>query len=206
MEEVSWAQIDEDALDVGAPTDLGDDEEEVRRLCAAILTDLGPATQGLDPIVREQAVERLWRVGVRVGESEGRLWGLVAIEEENLAYTEAQLAALAFLAVPLRMAPAPGGPRPRVAVEAFAREFAPEQGWSKEWLRRAVLGPLERDGFLRVVAPGQRRSDAYIEAGPRLGLLDLRTLRRSLRQMDAHLEESGSDAEGAVPAEERRLA
>lgn len=134
-----------------------------------------------DPALRDEIDRRLGQVGFRLTQSGGRLYAHAeALNEGAGGYSEPQLAALAQLASDLLIAPAPGPGTPNVTVADFHARFAAAQGWSKQWVRRAVLGPLERDGHIRVVAPGQRRTDEYIQAGPRLALIDTARLARAL--------------------------
>lgn len=166
-------------------------EAEVISICQALLCDAAPDSSRIsDPIVRDEVQSRLEAVGFRLGEADGRLWAVARAEmsdpETGTGYGEVELAALAHLAICLIVAPAPspGSARARLRVDDFHREFAAGTGWSKGWLRRAVLGPLERDRFVRVVAPGQRRSDEFIEAGPRLRLIDTRRLSAAIEALE----------------------
>lgn len=139
------------------------------------------AKTAIDPELRAEIDRRLGLVGFALAELHGRLYAHAeAINEGAGGYSEPQLAALAQLAADLLLAPAPGSGTPNVLVSDFHARFAAAQGWSKQWVRRAVLGPLERDGHIRVVAPGQRRTDEFIQAGPRLHLIDLGRLSRAL--------------------------
>lgn len=161
-------------------------DEEAADLCRALLCDERPSSGRLrDPDLAGEVTRRLAAVGFRWAAVDGRAYAVAHTDRSDpdtgMPYTEPQLAAIARLAIDLVIAPAPGeGPRAQVKVDDFHRCFAPERRWSKAWLRRAVLGPLERDGYINVVAPGQRRSDAYIEAGPRLRLLDVRRITQAL--------------------------
>jgi hypothetical protein len=160
-------------------------EEEARSLCRCLLCDQRVSAAALrDPQLRLLVDERLDAVGFRVGLVDGVAWAVAradAFEDDEAGFSVAERAALALLAVELLVAPEPQAEtRPRLTVTRFAELLGREQGWSKAWLRRAVLGRLERDGYIKVVAPGQRRSDEYVEAGPRLRLLDLRGLQRAL--------------------------
>lgn len=142
-----------------------------------------PRSAMRDPGLVREVEELLDAVGFRLGLVDDRYYAVAAdLEDGASGYSEPQLAALALLSVELVVAPVPGQetPRPRISVSEFHRRISDGQGWSKEWLRRAVLGPLERDGYLRVTAPGQRRSAEFIEAGPRLLLIDARLVARAL--------------------------
>jgi len=175
---------DTDATGGGALAAM--DEAEARRICRALLCDERPSAARLrDPGIAQMVSQRLDAVGFRWAVVDGRAYAVSQVDaldtDQGMAYTEPQLAAIARLAIELVAAPEPReGRRAALGVDAFHQTFAPEQRWSKAWLRRAVLGPLERDGYIRVVAPGQRRSDAFIEAGPRLRMIDTRQIARAL--------------------------
>lgn len=171
------------ADDPEADLDLGFEihEDEARALCQLLLcNEQVPAKSLIDPSLRAEVSRRLAEVGFGLGQVDGRIYAIAdAINEGSAGYSDPQLAAIAQLAIELLAAPGPGQARARIGVSEFHASFSRSQGWSKEWLRRAVLGPLERDGYLKVIAPGQRRSAEYIEAGPRLRLLNLSSLSRA---------------------------
>lgn len=166
----------------------GDGVTGARELCRALLCDGRPSgARFRDPEIAAAVTARLRAVGFRWAVIDGRAYAVAeddgVVGEDAVAYTEPQLAAIARLAIELVVAPEPHEEsRATITVDQFHRSFAPERRWSKAWLRRAVLGPLERDGYINVVAPGQRRSDAFIEAGPRLRMIDARRIARALEE------------------------
>lgn len=168
-----WLSEDDEAFDHGA---------EAAAVAQRLLCDENVEVKGVtDPQLRAEIDRRLSLVGFRLTQSHGRLYAHAETLNEGAGgYSEPQLAALAQLAADLVIAPAPGPGTPSVLVSDFHARFAAAQGWSKQWVRRAVLGPLERDGYIRVVAPGQRRTDEFIQAGPRLPLIDTGRLSRAL--------------------------
>lgn len=95
---------------------------------------------------------------------------------------EPQLAALAHLYVQLEVAAAPDQDTPRVGVREFCQTFGASRGWTVDYVRRAIVGPLERAEYVKTVTPGQSRRAAYLVAGPRMGALDRRRIVRRLER------------------------
>lgn len=95
---------------------------------------------------------------------------------------EAELAALASLVVSLELAPTPNEHGKRLRVVDFCETFGKPRGWKREYVRSAVLGPLERAGYIRVVTPSDRRTEQYITVGDRMKLIDNRKLLREIER------------------------
>lgn len=189
------------ALDAEVVVDA--DEPSARRareLCFLLLT--GQNTSGElselldDAELAEDVRRRLDLCGVELhhARAHGKFLVSGAGDLRDLGATgglrEPELAALAYLFVHLQEAPAPGDGKPTMLVADFCDRFGTVRGWKRDFVRRAVLGPLERHEYIKIVTPGDRRSRAFISAGPRMALLDRRRLlarldREALAAVDA---------------------
>jgi hypothetical protein len=172
-------------------------DEEARRICHQLLcgrtelTDLPELAE--DPALAAEVRARLHACGLEIAQARG--WGRWVVTGAAELRDEAgghglntpQLAALAYLFVTLDVAPAPSDETTtRLTVTDFTARFARPRGWKADFVRRAVLGPLESMEYIRVVTPGGERRQAYIQPGPRMSLLDRgRVLRRLERLLDA---------------------
>jgi len=153
---------------------LGD--EELRALAGRIVAGQAePADEeelARDPEVAREIAERLERCGMRLFRQPDRppLALIDGVDELG----RLQRAALAHCA--LRLHPDARRRGERVAVTELAELLSQKESY----VRRAVLGPLERRGFVRVVKPDQRATGAYVTAGPLLRALDLPALEARL--------------------------
>lgn len=185
---------DDDVVQMRLPGSLDD---EARRVChqlicgRADLSDLPQLTE--DPELAAEVQRRLDACGMQLQQARG--WGRWVVTGAPELRSDAaghglnapQLAALAFLFVHLAVAPAPGDDEtPRMLVSEFTAQFGKPHGWKADFVRRAVLGPLETMEYVKVVTPGGQRRQAFLTAGPRMALLDrARLLRRAERFLDA---------------------
>lgn len=153
-------------------------DDDPRELCRQLLCNGSVTTAALrDSGLLEEVRERLDQVGFVLAKDGEQYWA-AAVGGDS--YTTAQRAAIALLAVGLQLAPDPTHATPQLGLGDFCDRLGSEQGWSRAWIRRAVLGPLERDGYCRIVKPDGNRTDAYIVAGPRLAMVDTLALQRLL--------------------------
>lgn len=176
-----------------------------RLLCSQpTLSDL-PELQE-DPELAEEVRRRLHTCGLELHAARGwNRWvvtGLPELRDEvEHELNQPQLAALAYLYLHLEVAPAPHeDERPRLRVHDFCARFGAPRGWNIDYVRRAIIGPLERADYVRTVTPQGSRREAYLIAGPAMILLDRR---RMLRRLERFLDqqEAGEEAEAALRQE-----
>lgn len=197
-----------DTLEAHAPADsmLG---RRAREICFLLLTSNTAAPElaelSTDVELAEEVRSRLDACGLEIhhARSYGRylVSGAADLRDQgaNGGLREAELAALGYLFVHLHEAPAPHDGKPTMLVADFCERFGKQRGWNRRYVRSAVIGPLERHDYIRVVTPGDRRSEAYLSAGPRMALIDRRRLlsrldREALRAIDER--DSGQGSEG----------
>lgn len=152
------------------------DEEEIRALAARLLAGSGEEADeellAAEPQLAAELAERLAACGVRLWRAPGQ--APLALIEDGEELPRLPRAALAHCA--LRLHPQAEGSERRVKVADLAELL----GYAESYVRRAVLGPLERRGLVRVVKPDQRAEGAYVVAGPLLAAVDLAALRARL--------------------------
>lgn len=180
--------------------------EQARRICHQLIcgrTELSDLPElASDPQLASEVQRRLDACGLEIRQARG--WGRWVItgagdlrdSTSGHGLNEPQLAALAFLFVQLDVAPAPSDQdTPRMPVSDFTASFGRPRGWKADYVRRAVLGPLEALEYIRVITPGGERRRAYVQAGPRMSLLDRgQMLRRLDRAMDSAETDDAKDA------------
>lgn len=170
-------------------------QAEARRIChqllcgSASLSDL-PELQE-DPQLAAEVGHRLQACGLELHQAKGwKRWmvtGAADLREQTKGHdlNQPQLAALAYLFTTLSAAPAPSDEEvARMRVQDFTSGFGRSRGWKADYVRRAVLGPLERMEYVRVVTPSGSRREAYIQPGPRMSLLDRSRLLRHLERAE----------------------
>jgi hypothetical protein len=174
-----------------------DDEltaSRARSICHRVICGRAPANEiadlATDPDLAAEVSRRLDACGLRLALVGGRylVTGDPDLRHEvpEHSLSEPQTAALAHLYMALVVAPHPDGesPRPRVDLRTFCREFGAPRGWSIDHVRRLVIGALSTAEYVRVVAPQGHRREAYVEAGPRMELIDRTRLMRLLERVD----------------------
>ena len=152
------------------------DEQQLRGLCARIVCGQAEPQDedelARDPELAREVQERLERCGMRLFRQAGR--APLALVEGVDELGRLQRAALAHCA--LRLHPDARGRAERVGVAELAELLSQKESY----VRRAVLGPLERRGFVRVVKPDQRATGAYVTGGPLMRALDIAALEARL--------------------------
>jgi hypothetical protein len=172
--------------------------DQAREICHQLLcgeTSLSSLPQlAEDPHLASEVERRLDACGLTLRQARG--WGrwMVTGDPALVSTTDGhglntpQLSALAWLLVELEIAPQPQEDSSnKILVSEFSERYGKPQGWNADYLRRAVLGALEKLEYVRVVTPGGQRRQAFITAGPRMSLLDRRGV---LRRLERSIEES----------------
>jgi hypothetical protein len=160
-------------------------EEELRSLCARLCAGQGePAdaeTLLAEPELAAELRRRLHACGMKLVLAEGSAPVVVAECAEG-ELGELALAALALCALVLQPG-ARSAPRPRLSLASLTQRLPGSH--EPSYVRRAVVGPLEARGLVRLVKPGQRVADAYLVAGPALAAIDSSLVRARLEELAA---------------------
>lgn len=157
-------------------------EEEIRSLCARLLSACAETEDtellSANPDLEREVRERLEACGVSLVRPAGEA-PLAVIRGGEEELSELSLAALGLAALVLNNGSSGSG-RPKLALDDLVERLGGEH--SAAYVRRAVVGPLERRGLVKVIKPGQRVEGAYLVAGPALAAIDAEMVKARLQE------------------------
>jgi hypothetical protein len=161
-------------------------EEELRAFIGRLLRGEGEEDDeqllASDAQLLQEVQSRLERCGVKLIRNPDTPPRCVIAEPQD-ALPELPLACLALCALALHPSRAPASKQPRITVHDIWRRLGKRQGFTEAYVRRAGLGPLEARGYIKVIKPEQRASEAYVKAGPTMAAVDVELLEARVRAL-----------------------